>query len=82
MHDVDPRDFTSHDLDDRRPDLSRGGQGDHAGRAPDRATRDPRDIAIRHVALPRGLRRESVRVRDRDYDISGEQHDAQVHRAK
>ena len=42
-------------------------------RVPERATRDPRDIAIRHVDLPRGPRREPVRVRDRDYEINGNQ---------
>ena len=34
---------------------------------------DPRDIAIRHVDLPRGPRREPVRGRDRDYEINGNQ---------
>ena len=74
MHDFDPRDFDSRDRDDRRPDLGRGGHTDPANaRVPDRATRDPRDIAIRHVDLPRGPRREPVRVRDRDYAINGNQ---------
>jgi hypothetical protein len=73
MHDFDPRDFTSHDRDDRRPDLSRGGHSDHAARGPDRATRDPRDIAVRHVDLPTGPRREPVRVRGRDYSLNGSQ---------
>jgi hypothetical protein len=39
MHDLDPRDFTSHDRDDRRPDLGRGGQREHAARGPDMGTR-------------------------------------------
>jgi DNA-binding PadR family transcriptional regulator len=73
MHDFDPRDFTSHERDDRRPDLSRGGHGEHAARGPDRATRDPRDIAVRHVDLPSGPRREPVRVRGRDYSLNGGQ---------
>jgi hypothetical protein len=73
MHDFDLRDFTSHDRDDRRPDLSRGGQSEHAARGPDRATRDPRDIGVRHVDLPNGPRREPVRVRGRDYSLNGDQ---------
>jgi DNA-binding PadR family transcriptional regulator len=73
MHDFDPRDFTSHDRDDRRADLSRAGHGEHASRRPDRATRDPRDIAVRHVDLPNGPRREPVRVRGRDYSLNGSQ---------
>jgi len=70
MLDFDPREFDSRDGDDRRP---RPGHTPDDGRAPERATRDPRDIAIRHVDLPRGPRREPVRVRDRDYDINGNQ---------
>ena len=73
MHDFDPRDFTSHDRDDRRLDLIRGGHGEHAARSPDRATGDPRDIAVRHVDLPSGPRREPVRVRGRDYSLNGSQ---------
>jgi len=74
MLDFDPRDFDPRDRnDDRRPDLGRGGHTPEDSRAPERATRDPRDIAIRHVNLPRGRRREPVRVRDRDYDINGNQ---------
>jgi len=73
MLDFDPRDFDSRDRDDRRPDLSRGGHGEQAARELDRATCDPRDIAIRHVDPPRGPRREPVRVRDRDYEINGKQ---------
>jgi hypothetical protein len=73
MHDLDPRDFSSHDRDDQRPDLSRGGQGEQAARSPDRATGDPRDIAVRHVNLPRGPHREPVRVRGRDYTLNGNQ---------
>ena len=74
MHDFDPRDFDSRDRDDdRRPDLGRGGHAPENARVPDRATRDPRDIAIRHVDLPRGPRREPVRGRDRDYEINGNQ---------
>jgi hypothetical protein len=73
MHDFDPRDFTSHDRDDRRPDLSRGGHGEHTARGPDRATRDPRDVAVRHVDLPSGPRREPVRVRGRNYSLNGSQ---------
>jgi hypothetical protein len=73
MLDFDPRDFDSHDRDDRRPDLSRGGHSEPAAREVDRPTRDPRDIAVRHVDLPRGPRREPVRVRDREYEINGNQ---------
>jgi hypothetical protein len=73
MQDFDPRDLTSHDRDDRRPDLRRGGHGDQAGRGPDRATRDPRDIAVRHVDLPSGPRREPVRVLGGDYGLNGGQ---------
>jgi hypothetical protein len=74
MLDFDPRDFDSRDRDDdRRPALGRGGHTPDNARMPERATRDPRDIAIRHVDLPRGPRREPVRVRDRDYEINGNQ---------
>jgi DNA-binding MarR family transcriptional regulator len=73
MLDFDPRDFDSRDRDDRRPDLSRGGHGDPAARELDRSTRDPRDVAVRHMDLPRGPRREPVRVRDREYEINGNQ---------
>src|SRR5512133_1459543 len=73
MLDFDPRDFDSHDRDDRRPDLSRCGHSDAAARELDRTTHDPRDIAVRHVDLPRGPRREPVRVRDREYEINGNQ---------
>jgi DNA-binding MarR family transcriptional regulator len=73
MLDFDPRDFDSHDRDDRRPDLSRGGHSDPAARELDRSTHDPRDIAVRHVDLPRGPRREPVRVRDREYEVNGNQ---------
>jgi DNA-binding PadR family transcriptional regulator len=73
MLDFDPRDFDSHDRDDRRPGLSRGGHGSQPAREPEPPTRDPREIAVRHVDLPRGPRREPVRVRDRDYDINGDQ---------
>lgn len=74
MLDFDPRDFDSRDRDDdRRPDLGRGGHTPDQGRAPERGVRDPRDIAIRHVDLPGGPRREPLRVRDRDYDINGNQ---------
>ena len=71
MLDFDPRDFDSHDRDDRRPDLGRGGHSDPAARELDRSTRDPRDMDDRHVDLPRGPRREPVRVRDREYEING-----------
>jgi hypothetical protein len=73
MLDFDPRDFDSRDRDDRHPDLNRGGHSDPAARELDRAPRDPRDIAIRHVDLPRGPRREPVRVRDREYEVNGNQ---------
>jgi hypothetical protein len=73
MHDLDPRDFTSHDRDDQRPDLSRGGHSEHAARDRERATQDPRDTAVRHVNLPTGPRREPVRVRGRDYSLNGDQ---------
>ena len=73
MLDFDPRDFDSHDRDDRRPHLSRGGHSDRAARELERSTGDPRDIAVRHVDLPRGPHRELVRVRDRDYEINGNQ---------
>lgn len=73
MPDFDPRDFTSHDRDARRPDLSRGGQSDPAARGTDRATRDPRDAAVRHADLPSGPRREPFRVRGRGYNLNGDQ---------
>jgi hypothetical protein len=73
MLDFDPRDFDARDRDDRRPDFSRGGHSDPAARELDRSTHHPRDIAIRHVDLPRGPAREPVRVRDRDYEINGNQ---------
>jgi hypothetical protein len=74
MLDYDPRDFDPRDRnDDRRPDPGRGGHTPDNARIPERATRDPRDIAIRHVDLPRGPRREPVRVRDRDYAINSNQ---------
>ena len=72
MFDFDPRDFDTRDRDDdRRPDLGRAGHTSDNARVPERATPDPRDIAIRHVDLPRGPSREPVRLRDREYEMNG-----------
>lgn len=71
MIDFDPRDDDPRDRDDRRPELGRRGHTDRAAREPERATRDPRDVAVRHLDLPRGPRREPVRARDRHYEING-----------
>ena len=65
MRDFDPRDFTPLKRDDRRPDMGRGGQGENAACGLERATREPRDVTVRHVGLPTGPRREPLRVRDR-----------------
>ena len=73
MHDIDPRDFEPREHEDRRPQLGRGsGVGDGV-REPDTPTRDPRDVAVRHVDLPIGPRREPLRVRGRDYCMNGHQ---------
>jgi hypothetical protein len=55
------------------PDMGRGRHGENAARGLVRATRDPLDIAVRHVDLPNGPRREPVRVRARDYSLNGNQ---------
>jgi hypothetical protein len=60
MLDFDPRDYDSRDRDDRRPDLSRDGYGDQGARKLEPPTRDPGEVAIRHVEPPRGPRREPV----------------------
>ena len=73
MHDIDPRDFEPREHEDRRPQLGRGSGVADGVRGPDTPTRDPRDVAGRHVDLPIGPRREPLRVRGRDYCINGHQ---------
>ena len=46
----------------------RWAERDRDGRARDI---DPRDVFTRHVNLPRGVEREIVRYRDRDYSLRG-----------
>jgi hypothetical protein len=52
---------------DRRDDV-RWAERDRDGRERDR---EPRDAFARHVHLPRGLERELVRDRDREYTLRG-----------
>jgi hypothetical protein len=63
--------------DSRRSDSERGrdSREDDRWAERDRDPRerefDPRDVFTRHVHLPRGLEREIVRYRDRDYTLRG-----------
>jgi hypothetical protein len=80
--DFDPRDYDSRD-DDRFPsDRHHGGRGNSYDsdkhrhdpredtRWPER-DRDPRETFTRDLSLPRGLEREIVRDRDRQYTLRG-----------
>lgn len=60
----DPR-----DRDDSGRDLSRGGRGGSDPR--DRERVEPRDVFVDRVSLPRGLERQHVGLRDRDYTLRG-----------
>jgi hypothetical protein len=60
----DPR-----EADDRGRDLSRGSRGGSDGRERERV--EPRDVFVERVNLPRGLEREHVQCRDRDYTLRG-----------
>jgi hypothetical protein len=62
--DGDPR---SEDRD--RPDASRNGRADTD--APDRGSRDPRDVFARDLDLPRGRARERVYLHARSYELRG-----------
>lgn len=66
MRDIDPRDYEPREHEDRWPQLGRGGGAADGVRGPDRTARDPRDIAVRHLDLPIGPRREPLRIRGRD----------------
>lgn len=60
----DPR-----DRDDNSRDMSRGSRGASDPRERERV--DPRDVFTEHVNLPRGLEREHVHHRGRDYTLRG-----------
>jgi hypothetical protein len=60
----DPR-----DRDGNSRDVSRGGRGGSDPRERERV--DPRDVFTEQVNLPRGLEREHVHYRDRDYTLRG-----------
>ncbi len=68
----DPRDIDDgRERDDCRADCSRGSRGGEDGRAPNEPSRDPRDVAVRGLDLPRGRELELVRVRERTYELNG-----------
>ena len=46
-------------------------QRDREPRERGRDSKDPRDAFVRHVDLPRGPERESIRGRDREYTLRG-----------
>ena len=71
MLDLDPRDFDSRDRDDDRPDPSRGGRAGEDARDRDAESRDPRDVFLRDLDLPRGPDREMVRVHEHVYELNG-----------
>jgi hypothetical protein len=80
MFDFDPRDQDSRDRDDDARTLGRGaGDSRQSGdgsrddtRWPERERRyDPREPFTRDLNLPRGLEREIVRERDREYTLRG-----------
>ncbi len=73
MRDIDPRDYEPREHEDRRPQLGRGSGAADDVRGPDRPTSDALDVAVRHVDLPIGPRREPLRIRGRDYSINGHQ---------
>jgi hypothetical protein len=73
MLDLDPRDFDSRDRDNDRPDPSRGGRAGDDTREPDAPSRDPRDVPLRNLHLPRDPDRELVRVQERTYELNGRQ---------
>src|SRR4051812_26482520 len=69
--DFDPRDYDSRDID-RHAGARGGGTGDQPDvRDRESRERDPRETFSRHVDLPRGLERELVRDRDREYTLRG-----------
>jgi len=57
--------------DDPRDHSWENGQRDRESRERDRESTDPRDAFMRHVDLPRGPGRETVRDRDREYTLRG-----------
>jgi DNA-binding MarR family transcriptional regulator len=62
------------DIDPRAPERDRAaGRGSRAGAEPthDRISDDPRDVLTRDLDLPRGPARHCVRVRAREYSLSG-----------
>jgi DNA-binding PadR family transcriptional regulator len=66
----DPRWGDPRERDNNSRDLSRGSRG--ASSDPREAEpRDPRDVFVRHVDLPRGPERTRVRFRDREYMLRG-----------
>ena len=69
--DFDPRDIDSRD-DDRHGHNRDDTRCDERERDDDRErTFDPRDVFTRDMNLPRGLEREIVRHRDREYTLRG-----------
>lgn len=57
--------------DDARDNSWEHAQRDRESRERDRDSNDPRDACMRHVDLPRGPDRETVRDRDREYTLRG-----------
>ena len=57
--------------DDARDHLWDNVQRDRESRERDRESNDPRDAFMRHVDLPRGPNRETVRDRGREYSLRG-----------
>jgi hypothetical protein len=68
--DFDPRDFD--DSRDRNEDLrDRDDERQPERDADPRERNDPRDVFTKHLNLPRGLKREIVRDRGREYTLRG-----------
>jgi hypothetical protein len=64
------RDLEPRTVDDERPSPSRGSRG---ASEPDdtRGTANPREALMQDLKLPRGPRREQVRIREHEYELRG-----------
>ena len=65
--DVDPR-----AQERERPEPGLGGVGGYTEMESGQVSDDPRDVFTRDLDLPRGSSRERVRVKDKEYRLSGE----------
>src|SRR5438874_952392 len=65
------RDHTEHDARDRDERWRDDRDREPPDRDEERSRRDPRDVFMRDLELPRGEEREIVRDRDREYSLRG-----------